>query len=300
MEDVQPSHDRGVEKTNADVEVDARRCTEWVDSQIHHINPVHLPQPFNVEYTHIEVTITTIPSSDGQVWYSPYKFLINAMVYSSDENPIYIPIDNLKDGVMKLELILVTFVHKELNDIQLRPFPMLPDERFYAPHKRLNPKQLIKSFELQKCRLVLRLWRKIGDNMVPDLDTGIISNIIEAVPPKKKSKPNESLLAHTENPVQSIVTSLTTCNSGVMSSGEHYIYSSGMQKQNAHYMIDQLSSQQLPELLKFLRKLMLDVPSSHITNESVPPVHSSIKSLSNKRSLNDEQERCHPKSKRSC
>ncbi|CAF0855928.1 unnamed protein product [Adineta ricciae] len=140
---------------------------------------------------YIQVDWLTVVDKYGRRYRMPYKFQEdNDNVNVPDVNPLQLKIKEVKNGIMKLYLVLIKAKQDHLKHLQ----PLVPFEPYrnaidpaistnvqgYAP---LNPKELIQTYQLEKSQLAFTYCSIAADGKtrIPEWDTTVFSSILHEV-----------------------------------------------------------------------------------------------------------------------
>ncbi|CAF3745604.1 unnamed protein product [Rotaria sordida] len=173
-----------------------RRPRYIADNASNHFITLQLPTEYqyDIQNDYIRVAlITTFIEGHGH-YYSPYKFQKDHYdINVSDENPIYIQIENTGETqpIMRLQLVLIKSKLDQLNYVQ--PLILFNDRTAHIQNiiheEKLTPKELINKYQLDKSQLAFTLCTKLPNGLFkPHPETTIISSMIsEASAASKKA-----------------------------------------------------------------------------------------------------------------
>lgn len=133
----------------------------------------------------IRIDWLTVRTANGDIYSMPYRFQAsNDKIDVPDLNPLYVPIETDADGKMKIYLVLIKAKQDDLKTLQpLQRFEPLKKAFGFAesssPQKQqiLMPKQLIKTYQLEKSQLAFTFCSlsRDGTEWIPEWDTTIYS-----------------------------------------------------------------------------------------------------------------------------
>ncbi|CAF2313106.1 unnamed protein product [Rotaria sp. Silwood2] len=133
----------------------------------------------------IRVDWVTIPTEENIRYSMPYKFQrSNELPNVADSNPIYIQIEANNSGIMQLYLVLIKAKQDELKSLQpLKPFPDtsgISNKNDLKQMFRLNPKQLIQDYQLDKSQLAFTFSTLSPDekSYIPEWNTTVYSTVL--------------------------------------------------------------------------------------------------------------------------
>ncbi|CAF1178804.1 unnamed protein product [Rotaria sordida] len=173
-----------------------RRPRYIADNASNHFITLQLPTEYqyDIQNDYIRVAlITTFIEGHGH-YYSPYKFQKDHYdINVSDENPIYIQIENTGEtqSIMRLQLVLIKSKLDQLNYVQ--PLILFNDRTAHIQNiiheEKLTPKELINKYQLDKSQLAFTLCTKLPNGLFKSHpETTIISSVIsEASAASKKA-----------------------------------------------------------------------------------------------------------------
>ncbi|CAF1183596.1 unnamed protein product [Rotaria sordida] len=136
----------------------------------------------------IRIDWVTIPLENHIRYSMPYKFQTNnELIDVPDENPIYVPIEADRSGIMQLYLVLIKAKQEELKSLQsLKPFPDILDVSYTINLKSmllLNPKHIIQEYQLDRSQLAFTFCTLSpdGKSCIPEWNTTVYSTVLTEI-----------------------------------------------------------------------------------------------------------------------
>jgi len=171
-----------------------RRPRYVADNTNNHCVTLQMPQNHTRDLTHEYIRIAWITTAIGDEGHflSPYKLQVhNNDINVPDENPIYLPVKNLRqnDGTMRLHLVLIKSKLDQLHHVQpLRPFSDTANNSNKMSVEKMGPKDLINKYQLDKSQLAFTLCTKRSDGSYEiHRTTTTISSVMTEIPAKPSS-----------------------------------------------------------------------------------------------------------------